>query len=233
MVLAILKCEAYIEMPFPMQMQNGKINDVHFLQPGKFPIPCKPFNRKLTGELWLWNNRLFAMVWRLNRLLQAACNKIFALSWNIETYPPPTCSTTIIRTLFGPAPFTPPIEGHYHFRLAAVLRCSWRRRFCFLCSPHLCQFCMHFYHHPEPNTPYHPKRQTIPPHTISMPPVLSAVAYIVTVAAFLCMRSWLCSGPSSGPGLMFLHFIRIAQLHHPFQYLLYNSPAVKEFSAFV
>lgn len=90
MVLAILKCEAYIEMPFPMQMQNGKINDVHFLQPGKFPIPCKPFNRKLTGELWLWNNRLFAMVWRLNRLLQAACNKIFALSWNIETYPPPT-----------------------------------------------------------------------------------------------------------------------------------------------
>lgn len=162
MVLAILKCEAYIEMPFPMQMQNGKINDVHFLQPGKFPIPCKPFNRKLTGELWLWNNRLFAMVWRLNRFLQAACNKIFALSWNIETYPPPYSSTTTIRTLFGPAPFTPPIEGHYHFRLAAVLRCSWRRRFCFLCSPIFANFVCTFTTTPSPtphttqkDRPYH------------------------------------------------------------------------------
>lgn len=217
MVLAILKCEAYIEMPFPMQMQNGKINDVHFLQPGKFPIPCKPFNRKLTGELWLWNNRLFAMVWRLNRLLQAACNKIFALSWNIETYPPPPhLLHHHHQDTLRPRPFYANHRRPLPFSVSCSFALQLTASFLFPLFPHLCQFCMHFYHHPEPNTPYHPKRQTIPPHSISMPPVLSAVAYIVTVAAFLCLRSWVCSEPSSRPGLMFLHLIRITQLHHPF-----------------
>jgi len=87
-------------------------------------------------------------------------------------------------------------------------------------------FVCTFYHHPgkpdhpKPPTQHHPLN---PLNPLIQSPVLSAVVYIVTVAAFLRIRSLVCSEPSCWPGLMFLHFIRIPHQPHPLPVFAFSS----------
>lgn len=86
------------------------------------------------------------MVWRPNRLLQAACNKIFALSWNSQTIPfrHKFCHPHRSRPNARPLPFS--VSCSFVLQLTAP--------FLFLLFPHLWQFCMHFSPLQIPHTPY-------------------------------------------------------------------------------
>jgi len=216
-------------MPFPMQMQNGKINDVHFLQPGKSPLPvalrtpANPFNRRLTGELWLWNNRLFAMVWRPNRWLQAVCNKIFALSWNIETPSPNSRNQTPFLAAHGrPLPFS--VSCSFALQLTAS--------FLFLLFPYAWQFCMHFLPPPgktQPPKATHPAPPTQPPQS----------PHPVTSSFRCCLHCHSCRFSSHSKfGLLWAELLAglnvFAFYSHPPSappppcICLFNSPAVKD-----